>query len=609
MGARVRCEKCTKSGGDLIHIDDFLNVLNEKIGVVEGKEKDNLEEFEKFSNPLELMLNNYKDQFNSTVQLIINEVQKVKHQIHEYFSIFNNPLESQSLSQFESVCHKVCSNVFDQFDLKSQYKQLIYPIKQLINVQEFYSDKLKTCFKQLQNDMTNYEPTYNFNVQGRVCTAMSLGQCDDTQMIAMALENQLRIYELVMEKKKVIERQCFKHFTHNIASVVFSEDNKYLVAGGTYDKRMNIYVECETKKKEYQLKAEIIYENPIYSIIFTSNNEDLISASGNDLFCINNADMKTIINIESQEHKRIQILEQKSKYLLNFSHNNTVYQLDYQIKEKQKFISCSYDKQIFIWEKKLGDWNVLNKIRVQNSVYRCSFVGDDTIVVQENSSRHLTFYKEVSNQQQANQKYEFYDLNTDLSHNFPIIYLESPGLLIVKHNSKIVFFRKRGNGIFYKEDEKNGEIGTITFDAQFYLSWEKEKQKVVIYQQMDKFQATKQLFEERYSQKQFKTNEEKPTQNLYQTTSQQESQLSAQNTNVINKGLNSNDIKVEIKNDIKVEVNKDIKKEINNDIKKEENNYIKKEIKNDNLLKDIKTDDRMLVDLDNSDSLQLVQFT
>lgn len=44
-------------------------------------------------------------------------------------------------------------------------------------------------------------------------------------------------------------------------------------------------------------------------------------------------------------------------------------------------ISCSYDKTIFVWLK--GDkWDiVVNRIRVQNPVYRCCFVGEDNIVI------------------------------------------------------------------------------------------------------------------------------------------------------------------------------------------------------------------------------------
>ncbi|CAD8194039.1 unnamed protein product [Paramecium octaurelia] len=580
MGARVRCEKCTiTAGGDYVHIDDFLKDLDDKIGIVEGKEKVNLNEFEKFSIPLEQVLANYKDEFNSTVSLIINEVQKVKQYIHEYFSIFEQPLESQSLSQFENICHKVCSNVFDQFNLKNQYSRVVVPIKQLINMQKFYSNKLITCFKQLQNDMTNYEHTHSFNVQGRVCTAMTFGQSDDTQIIAMALENQLKIYELLMEKNKVIERQCFKHFTHNIASVVFSDDTKYLVAGGTFDKRMNIYVECPTKKKEYELKAELIYQNPIFSIIFTPNNEDLISGSGCDLFCINNEEMENVIDLKSQKVNKFSEAENKNKFQLDHSHNNTVYQLNHYHAEgkKQKLISCSYDKQIFIWLKQ-DTWNMIKKIRLQNSVYRCSFVGEDSIVVQENSSRHLTFYNQVLSGGKVCQTYEFNDLNTDLSHNFPMIYLEPSNLLIVKHNSKIVFFKKRSkNGIFYKEDEKNGEIGTITPDAKMYMSWDREKKRLIIYQQIDKFQVDKQLFDERYSKNQSKITEERTIQNLLQTNTQEENQLRGLNTNVENRGLHSNDIRLEINND--------------------------------NLHRDINTDDnRRLVDINDQDSPQLVQF-
>lgn len=63
-----------------------------------------------------------------------------------------------------------------------------------------------------------------------------------------------------------------------------------------------------------------------------------------------------------------------------------------------------------------------------------------------------------------------------------MIYLEHKKLLIVKHNSKIVFFRKRKNNLFYKEDEKDGEMGTVTNDGKIFLKWDKINSKVEIYE-------------------------------------------------------------------------------------------------------------------------------
>ncbi|CAD8202822.1 unnamed protein product [Paramecium pentaurelia] len=518
QGSRAKCEKCTMSG-TVVHVQIFEKFLNQKIQEAEKMKKDNLDEFGNLSNSLEKLLTNYKQEFNSTIELIYQEVRNIKQKIHENFSITKQPLESQSILEFEQICHKVYSDSFDKFHLKMQYSKLIELHQNLIKMQDYYSQKIKKCFKQLQKDMINYELQSIFNVPGhKVCTAMCTGQDSDYQFVVLALGNIMKTYEFCLEKKKeiekqkaieilkAVEKQSFKDFTHNIGSVVLSEDQTYLIAGGTYDNKMIIYKQiCETKKM-YESKKSLFFQEPIFSIIFTPNNEDLISASGNDIFCITNQNLQTILDQKQQQQQKNQnvINENIDQYKLEpSSHQNTVYQLSYQLNQsKQKLMSCGYDKQIFIWQKLNDEWCQIHKIRIKNSVYRCCFVDIDQIVVQENSSRDLTFYNNVSNKnlctKDTTQQCKFNDLNTDLSHNFPMIYLENKKLLIVKHNSKIVFFRKRKNQLFYKEDEKDGEMGTVTNDGEIFLKWDKINSNVEIYEQNTKYQASKEEFDQKF---------------------------------------------------------------------------------------------------------------
>lgn len=53
--------------GTVVPYEKFKETLNETVKKAEGMQQKNMEEFEKLSNPLEKLLTNYKDEFNSTI--------------------------------------------------------------------------------------------------------------------------------------------------------------------------------------------------------------------------------------------------------------------------------------------------------------------------------------------------------------------------------------------------------------------------------------------------------------------------------------------------------------------------------------------------------------
>ncbi|CAD8128135.1 unnamed protein product [Paramecium sonneborni] len=507
--SRLKCKNCeeVEKGVPLIAINRFDSHCQEQKIKIQKEQESVIADFQQFSDPLKKLLDNYQLEINSTIKRIRLELHIIFDSIHQFYNpIINYDPQQKSMSNLQQTSDLIYDSTC-KFNLKPKYFEVIKVMKTLFGLQHHYSQIMKKCFEQLQNDLAKYELSSEFKVSpSKICNAIAFSPDKDGQIVSLGLGNILQTYQYIKQQdnQNFNLLQTFKDHENYISCILFSEDKKYLISGGTYDKRMNIYTESKNKNHFYQLIAQVIHQDAINSIIFTTNNEDIISTSGHDIYRISNEDIEEILNQnKGQEIKKINLNQDLNKYQLNPSHDNTAYQLSYMFTTNLKqFLSCSFDKQVFVWQKQKDFWNMNNRIKMLNHIYRCCFINENDIVIQENSSRELSFYENVSRKNDFKKskikQVKFEDLNTDLTCSFPIVFIQKLKLLVVKHNKKIVFLKERTDGKFYKENEIEGEMGAISPDGDIFLKWNKKQSNLELFKLNSGIKFKKEEFEKRY---------------------------------------------------------------------------------------------------------------
>ncbi|CAD8113129.1 unnamed protein product [Paramecium sonneborni] len=266
-----------------------------------------------------------------------------------------------------------------------------------------------------------------------------------------------------------------KGHQQDVTCIIFSKKQNWLISGSIDCKIIGWKQLQNSNQWESQYTCEA--QSIVWCLFLNQNENQIFSGHSNGSIKVWNLNQdKNILKFHYQLNKH-------SKHIGQISMNE----------DETQLVSCSDDKTIIVWEKKINQRRfkfkqVLENLKNDNG-FRVCFLNQNTIAwCQENQALIHIFKQEAEtfvekNELQINLKY--FDLKDGQS-LFPSIYNKEKQIFIIKHN-KYVYILSYQNQILNAQIEpidcrscKN--YGNVTEDGNYLIIWNDETLSFHVYQ-------------------------------------------------------------------------------------------------------------------------------
>ncbi|CAD8110028.1 unnamed protein product [Paramecium sonneborni] len=339
------------------------------------------------------------------------------------------------------------------------------------------------------------------------------------------LSIQLQQYSQIIQSK--MNEQELKPFTYNLIqnntikqtewcyAIAFNNDNSIVVAG--CNKQIKVFEFRQEQLKETQILSE--HSNDVYTLNFMKKSSQFLSGSADysiilwqmnennqwickqklnehtsSIYCLilnNNED----IIISGSSDKSIKFWIKQNEWINSQTitdHTDSVYGLSMN-DSQNKVISCGYDKLLLIIEQLQKDqqWNIIQKIQVEQYGRRICFINDNLFTFLPNSKEQMDVYEMNStNISYSKTKEIMVKCGSEGNCFFPQQYIKQKCLIVSKNGFYVNLIRKQENGNFIIEQSidfgTNNLYGLMSDNGEYLIIWNGKKKEIQIRKYQEK---------------------------------------------------------------------------------------------------------------------------
>ncbi|CAD8117586.1 unnamed protein product [Paramecium primaurelia] len=364
--------------------------------------------------------------------------------------------------------------------LKTLPNQIIQEIKPIINQtinkqikqkQQHLSQQLYQLENQQQsNQIINNNPfqyklisNNSIKQEDQWCNAIAFNK--DNSIVLAACENDITVFEFKQEQLK--QTQLLKEHKNRISTLNFMKKSNQFISG-SWDYQIIIW---QMNQNNQWISQQILNEHKDQiNCLLLNNNEDIIISGSDD--------------------KTIKFWIKQDKWICSQTitdHTNDVNGLSMN-EQQNKVISCGYDCQILIIEQSQQNknWNVIQKIKVQDYGYRICFINENLFTFQPYCKEQMHIY-EMNNINKQYSKTKEIDVKCGYNqcyYYFPQQYIKQKCLLVNKNGFNVNLIRMNQNGdLILQQSIDYGDeyiYGQMSEDGQYFISWDCKSYEIQI---------------------------------------------------------------------------------------------------------------------------------
>ncbi|CAK65172.1 unnamed protein product (macronuclear) [Paramecium tetraurelia] len=432
----------------LTHFQNTMSELQISFGAIQiVKNRQNIE----FAIPIQQVEMDQKKEREQAKQSQLN--------LQEHIKIAN--LQLQLLEQHESeqllkIQNQALINQIQQ--LSQQVQNLEYQQKEKIQENEGMSVMKKFKYEQInQNDTAK---------QQEFCGALAFNA--DCSILAVGCNKMIKIFDFDQGVLKLI--QTLTGHSNLIQTLNFMRNNNQQFLSGSSDNQIFVWTQQQDCNWICHQKLQG-HASGILCLILNCSDDLMVSGSKDKT-------IKFWVKPNKDADWRCsQTISEHQDYVNAISMNEN----------EQKLISCGEDKLILVLERpsKFQDqWNIIQKIKLQNMGFRLCFINDNQFTFQPCKQSYLSVFELDNN---------IYKLKTEVAVKggiddcyslFPQQFNKSKNVLINKNVSNINFIRKNKNGELITEQSidfcTSSMNGKLSNDGEYLATWDRKSWEIQI---------------------------------------------------------------------------------------------------------------------------------
>ncbi|CAD8212090.1 unnamed protein product [Paramecium octaurelia] len=366
-------------------------------------------------------------------------------------------LEQHQSEQLLKIQNQALINQIQQ--LSKQVQSLEYQQKEQSQVKEGMRVMMKFKYEQINQN--------NPVKQQEFCGALAFNA--DCSILVIGCNKTIKIFDFDQGVLKLI--QILTGHSNLIQTLNFMRNNNQQFVSGSSDNQIFVWKQQQDCKWICQQKLQG-HTSGIICLILNGSDDLMVSGSKDKtikFWLKPNKDADWICSQTNSEHQ---------DYVNAISMNEN----------ELKVISCGEDKLILVFERpsKLQDqWNIIQRIRLQNMGFRLCFISDDQFTFQPCKQSYMSVFElDNNNIYRLKTEVAVKGGNDDCYNLFPQQFNKSKNVLINKNVSNINFIRKNQNGDLVTEQSidfcTSSMNGQLSNDGEYLATWDRKSWEIQI---------------------------------------------------------------------------------------------------------------------------------